>query len=271
MKKVIKMIFGIIVMSLFLTACGSSDSTESKLIGVWKIEEPDKEVIYLEFTDDNLVLRELDGGMNTLHYYITDLENENFLLEVSKSDGGFKEIILEGIFKNKNTVSILDNPSSRYRYEDNEVQMVRVKNLEKDMEEETKKLSELEDEDAGEEDEFFSQEPSEEELSQELTEEELIAMEKEAREKEEMERLAVEEEEARVYDTEGEKLYSRNCASCHGGDLSGDLAPDLRSIGSNMSVEEIEKVIIDGTGAMPPGILAGDEAREVAEWLSEMK
>lgn len=125
-----------------------------------------------------------------------------------------------------------------------------------------KLLEELEEKFASEEDESFSQEPSEEEL---------LAMEEEAREKEEMARLEAEAEAAKVYDTEGEKLYSQSCASCHGGDLSGGFAPDLRSIGSNMSVEEIEKVIVDGMGTMPPGILSGDEAKEVAKWLSEMK
>lgn len=260
MKKVIKMMFGIIVMSLFLTACGSSDSTESKIIGVWKVEEPDDEVIYLEFTDDRLVVRELDGGMNPLHYYITDLENKNFLLEVSKSDGGFKEILLEGIFENKNTIGVLHNPSSRFRYEDNEIKMLRVKNLEKDMEEETEKLSELEDEPAWEDDEDFSQEPSEEEIA---------AMEKKAMEKEAMEKEAAREDEE-LFVTDVEKLYLKSCAGCHANDLTGSAGPDISSVGSNLSAEEIEKVIIEGQGPMPPGLLSDDEAREVAEWLSEM-
>jgi|SRR5699024_2685303 len=155
MKKLIMMIFAVVVMSLFLTACGSSGSTESKIKGIWKIKEPDGEVKYLEFTDDRLVVKELDGGTNSLHYYITDLENKNFILEVSNSDNGFKEIILEGAFKNKNTIGILHNSDSRYSYEDNEVQMDKVKNLEKDMKKETEKLNTLEDKEAWEEDESF--------------------------------------------------------------------------------------------------------------------
>lgn len=262
MKKVIKMMFGVVVMSLFLTACGSSDSSESKFIGVWKLEEPDDEVIYLEFTDDRLVVRELDGKMSSLHYYITELQNKSFLLEASISDGGFKEIILEGIFQDKNTIGVLHNPSSRYRYEDNEVKMYRVKNLEKDMEEETEKLSVIEEEEAWEDDEDFSQEP---------TDEEIAAMEEKAREKEAKDKEAMEKEAARENEaTAVENLYAKSCAGCHGRDLTGSAGPDISSVGSNMSAEEIEKVIIDGTSVMPGGLLSDEEAKEVAEWLSKM-
>lgn len=73
------------------------------------------------------------------------------------------------------------------------------------------------------------------------------------------------------YATAAEEYYSNSCASCHGNDLTGVAGPDISSIGSNLSAEEIEKVIIDGQGAMPPGMLPEDEARVVAEWLSEMK
>lgn len=268
MKNVVKMMFGMIVMSLFLTACGASDSTDSKIIGVWKLEAPDDEAIYLEFTEDRLVVRELDGRMDSLHYYLTDLENKNFLLEISKSDGGFKEILLEGTFGDKNTIGVLDNPSSRYRYDDNEVKMFRVKDLEKDMAEETEMNSELEDEAAGEEeasedDEDFSQEP---------TDEEIEVMEKKAREKEaEAEEAAREYEEFLATATATEELYARSCAACHGTDLTGSAGPDISSVGSNLSAEEIEQVIVEGQGAMPPGLLEDKEAREVAEWLSEMK
>lgn len=38
-----------------------------------------------------------------------------------------------------------------------------------------------------------------------------------------------------------------------------------------MSAEEIEKIIVDGKGSMPPGLLTGDDAKLVAEWLAEKK
>lgn len=73
------------------------------------------------------------------------------------------------------------------------------------------------------------------------------------------------------YVTAAEEYYSNSCVSCHGNDLTGVTGPDISSIGSNLSAEEIESVIIDGLGAMPSGTLPEDEARVVAEWLSEMK
>lgn len=73
------------------------------------------------------------------------------------------------------------------------------------------------------------------------------------------------------YTTDAEEYYSNSCAACHGNDLTGGMAPDISSVGSNLSAEEIESVIIDGLGAMPSGTLPEDEARVVAEWLSEMK
>ena len=112
------------------------------------------------------------------------------------------------------------------------------------------------------EDQNFSQEPSDEEIE---------AMEKKAMEKEE----AREYEEFLATATAVEVLYSKSCMSCHGdaisgGGIDGPGGPDLSSIGSYMSAEEIEKVIIDGKGAMIGGLLSDEEAREVAEWLSEM-
>ena len=73
------------------------------------------------------------------------------------------------------------------------------------------------------------------------------------------------------YATVAEEYYEKSCLACHGNDLTGVAGPDISSIGSNLSAEEIESIIIDGLGAMPSGTLPEDEARVVAEWLSEMK
>jgi len=67
------------------------------------------------------------------------------------------------------------------------------------------------------------------------------------------------------------KLYEQKCANCHGQDLSGGIGPDLTAIGSKMSKEEIETLIIDGIGAMPKEQLTGDDASQVAAWLAEKK
>lgn len=72
---------------------------------------------------------------------------------------------------------------------------------------------------------------------------------------------------------EAEGLYKNNCASCHGDDLEGDIGPSLETVGNDLSEDEIRDIIENGSenGEMPPGLLEGDEADEVAAWLAERK
>jgi len=70
---------------------------------------------------------------------------------------------------------------------------------------------------------------------------------------------------------EPEEVFQNNCASCHGDDLSGGAGPDLTSVGSDHSEEDILTVIQEGQGSMPPGLIEGEEADEVAAWLAEME
>lgn len=68
-----------------------------------------------------------------------------------------------------------------------------------------------------------------------------------------------------------EKLYNQKCSSCHGGDLQGGAGPKLSDVGARLSQEEIEAVIANGQGSMPPGLLKGEDATAVAEWLAGKK
>ena len=68
-----------------------------------------------------------------------------------------------------------------------------------------------------------------------------------------------------------EKLFNQKCSSCHGGNLEGGVGPKLSDVGSRLSQEEIESVIANGQGAMPPKLLEGDDASAVAEWLANKK
>lgn len=77
--------------------------------------------------------------------------------------------------------------------------------------------------------------------------------------------------DATVDSSAAEELYKQKCASCHAQDLSGGVGPELTSIGNQMSAEEIEQIIIEGQGSMPGGLLTGDDAKVVAEWLAEKK
>ncbi|NBJ68543.1 MULTISPECIES: cytochrome c550 [Clostridia] len=66
-----------------------------------------------------------------------------------------------------------------------------------------------------------------------------------------------------------EAIYETNCASCHGGDLSGGMGPDLTQVGSKLSKDEIQNIIINGQGQMPAGMANEAEAQVLAEWLAE--
>lgn len=76
-------------------------------------------------------------------------------------------------------------------------------------------------------------------------------------------------EEGGEVTSDAEAIYASSCASCHGADLSGGVGPELTTVGSSLSQEEIEDVINNGVGSMPPALVGPEEATILAEWLSE--
>lgn len=78
-------------------------------------------------------------------------------------------------------------------------------------------------------------------------------------------------EESQKPQTEEEKIYANNCASCHGNALEGYAGPKLEDIGNKMSKEEILETINNGAKGMPAEIIQGEEAEKVAAWLAEKK
>lgn len=70
-----------------------------------------------------------------------------------------------------------------------------------------------------------------------------------------------------------EKKYQQKCSMCHGINLDDGRGnvPELATVGSRMTKEEIEQVILEGAGTMPKEQLKGEEAAAVAEWLAGMK
>ncbi|RYG74401.1 cytochrome c [Lentibacillus lipolyticus] len=68
-----------------------------------------------------------------------------------------------------------------------------------------------------------------------------------------------------------EEIYQNNCASCHGGDLSGGAGPDLTAVGADYSKDDIVDIIQNGKGGMPPQDVAEEDAQTLASWLAEKK
>lgn len=89
------------------------------------------------------------------------------------------------------------------------------------------------------------------------------------KELEEEQRKAEEERKAtNPTDEDLEMLYMHSCASCHGAELSGGMAPQLAGIGSKLSEGEIYDIVVNGQGAMPGGLVDNNEAQQLAKWLS---
>ncbi|GAX89753.1 menaquinol-cytochrome c reductase cytochrome b/c subunit [Effusibacillus lacus] len=68
------------------------------------------------------------------------------------------------------------------------------------------------------------------------------------------------------------KTFGTSCASCHGAELKGQLGPALLGIGNKYTPEQIEEIIKNGKPpGMPGGLVKGDDAKKLAEWLGKQK
>lgn len=70
---------------------------------------------------------------------------------------------------------------------------------------------------------------------------------------------------------DAEAVVQQKCISCHGDNLDNGSAPAIDKIGAELSEEEIHDIIINGQGGMPGGLIKGDDADAVAEWLAAKK
>ncbi|GAK08764.1 cytochrome c [Geomicrobium sp. JCM 19038] len=69
-----------------------------------------------------------------------------------------------------------------------------------------------------------------------------------------------------TYDAEAAaSLYESNCLSCHGDNGSGASGPEI----AGMDVESVLAAIEEGPGGMPADIVTGEEAENVAQYVSE--
>lgn len=66
---------------------------------------------------------------------------------------------------------------------------------------------------------------------------------------------------------QGEDIYMANCAGCHGENLEGAAGPAI----GGLSKDDVLKAIEEGPGTMPAGIVSGQEAEDVAAWISQQK
>lgn len=78
--------------------------------------------------------------------------------------------------------------------------------------------------------------------------------------------------EEEVVTVDVEKVAAQKCMQCHGQDLVGGRGPELATVGSRMTKEEIKAILLDGNKTMPPNLLKSEEEVDaVSEWLANKK
>ncbi|HJV44563.1 MAG TPA: cytochrome c [Bacillota bacterium] len=78
-------------------------------------------------------------------------------------------------------------------------------------------------------------------------------------------------EKVDIGNSEASKLYVSACASCHGANLEGGVAPGLQKIGGKYTKEDILDSIKYGRGPMAPHLLNDEDAEKVAAFLVQFK
>jgi len=71
------------------------------------------------------------------------------------------------------------------------------------------------------------------------------------------------------FDPEGH--YQQSCIGCHGSSYEGGAGPSLVGVGEKLSQEEIQDIVVNGKGGMPPGLVPQENAEAMAAWLAEIK
>ncbi|OLN23382.1 cytochrome C [Domibacillus antri] len=71
------------------------------------------------------------------------------------------------------------------------------------------------------------------------------------------------------FDPEGH--YQSSCIGCHGSSYEGGAGPSLVGVGEKLSPEEIQDILVNGKGGMPPGLVPAENAEAMAAWVAEIK
>lgn len=75
---------------------------------------------------------------------------------------------------------------------------------------------------------------------------------------------ATDETAAGTYDATRAQTSYQSCAGCHGGDLQGTSGPAI----TGLTKEEVLSAIQEGRTGMPPNMVTGDDAENLAAWVA---
>lgn len=130
----------IMTTALFLTACGGS--AESKITGIWKLDYDDEEPTFLEIGEEQIISRKPSNDEPMVANYIfTETQSDNFILEVINPEDGSKVFLLEGYMDGKDKIAVVEAPGDP-------ADLIRVDDMEKEIEEHEKKAKAAEAEQA---------------------------------------------------------------------------------------------------------------------------
>ena len=73
--------------------------------------------------------------------------------------------------------------------------------------------------------------------------------------------------ESAEFDPEAQAQQS--CVSCHGSSYEGGVGPSL--VGTELDQAAIEDIIANGKGAMPGGLVEGENIPAMAEWVLSLE
>ncbi len=70
-------------------------------------------------------------------------------------------------------------------------------------------------------------------------------------------------------DVDPKAIAQQKCIACHGGDLKGQVGPNLH--GTGLSEADVKGILTNGRGGMPAGLVSGAELDAMAKYISELK
>lgn len=127
-----------LVLLFILSGCGSSP--DKNLIGAWKVVHGGEVSSFLEFSEDRIIFRpDATTTPESGSYQLIDLQKGKFIIEIAEPGTYEYEFFFEGTFESKGKISVIQADGLG----DKNAELIKVKNLEKEMKKEQEKQDEI--------------------------------------------------------------------------------------------------------------------------------
>lgn len=173
MKHLGKVLVTALLLTVVLAGCGRS--VEKDLLGSWKLTQEGEENRYLEFSEEQLVLKESsDEKEEVVAYKVKDMKKDRFSIEIAEKGTDTYTFFIEGIFENDERIKV----TKLMEAGDKTASLVKVKDIDKEIKKDQKAQEQL----AAKEEQKRADEEAEaekERLKEEAEQEEQQAVEQE--------------------------------------------------------------------------------------------